>query len=232
VKDLELLPELLYQVTHTDMVDNLFVVGFASANGRESPQYVNATITGDLDEEMAYKKAVLKRIAAGAAGGSEGKVRFTYPVPDMIRSRFVEKPPYVSTALAADFEKGGGFRYCGAILPVDKIPEAWKKGVEIASSLGMSFLPGIQILGYCHSAMFGFVYPFNRAEEDKVERVRKAMKETGQAVLEMGGIPWKAEVDIQRKIVERMDPNTYELVSRIRRALDPNGIMNPGNWSR
>ena len=232
VKDLDLLPDLLNQVTHTDMVDNLFVVGFASADGQRSRHYVNAAITGDLDEELAYKMAVLKRIAAGGAGGDEGRVRFLYPVPDMIKSRFVEKPPYVSPALAADFERGGGYRYCGAILPVDKIPEAWQKGVEIASRLGMNFLPGIQILGYCHSAMFGFVYPFNRAEEDKVERVRQAMKETGQAVLEMGGIPWKAEVDMQRKIVERMDPNTYELVSRIRKALDPNGIMNPGNWSR
>ena len=28
----------------------------------------------------------------------------------------------------------------------------------------------------------------------------------------------------------RMDPNTLNLMKMIRQTLDPNGIMNPGNW--
>ncbi len=231
VKDVGVLPELLLQVTHTDMVDNLFVVGIASADGR-SRQYVNASITGDLHEEIAYKRALLQRIAVESSGAGERQVRFVYPVPDLIKSRFVEKPPYVSPALAADFQKGGGYRYCGAILPVDKIPEAWATGTRIASRQGLNFLPGVQILGYCHSCMFGFVYPFNRAEEETVERVRRAMRETNEAVLEMGGIPWKAETEAQARIVQRMQPSTHDLMKRIWRALDPNGIMNPGNWGK
>jgi FAD/FMN-containing dehydrogenase len=232
VHELGLLPDLLYRITHTDMVDNLFVVGFATLKGGELPQYVTASITGDLDEEIDYKKALFKRIAMEADAEAPGKVDFMYPVPDVFKSRFVEKPPFVSPALAADFQKGGGFRYCGAIIPVEKIPEAWKKGIEIAHRHGMDFTTGIQILGYCHSANFCFVYPFNRAKEEKVERVRHAMRDTNEAVLELGGIPWKAEVAAQRKIVEKMDPNTYELINRIRRVVDPNGIMNPGNWSK
>ncbi len=230
LRNVDLLPDLLYQVTHTDVVDNLFVVGFSSADGLQSRQYVSASITGDLDEEIAYKKALLERIVAGPAGAGGGQVWYRYPVPDIIKGRFVEKPPYVSPALAADFRKGGGYRYCGAILPVDSIPEGWAAGTRIASRLGLTFLPGIQILGYCHSCMFGFVYPFNRAEEDSVEQVRQAMRETNEAVLEMGGIPWKAEVSAQRKIVEKMDPVSHQLISRVRGLLDPNGIMNPGNW--
>ncbi len=228
VRDVELVPEVLCQIAQTDMVDNLFVVGFASAS-HESQKHVTASITGDLDEEIEYKKAVLKKIAAGY---EEARVRFDYPVWAPLKSRFVEKPPYVTPALAADFEKGGGFRYCGAILPVDKIPEAWRKGMEIAHRLGINFSAGIQILGYCHSTMFGFVYPFNRAEEQEVERVRKAMRETNEAVLQMGGIPWKAEVAAQRQIIEKMEPNTHDLMKKIWKALDPNGIMNPGNWCK
>ncbi len=228
VSDLELVPEVLNQIADMDMVDNLFVVGFASAS-HESHKYVTASVTGDLDEEIAYKRAVLKKIAAGY---EQEKVNFDYPVWDPLKSRFVEKPPYVSPALAADFERGGGFRYCGAILPVDMIPQAWRKGMEIAQRLGMDFSAGIQVLGYCHSAMFGFVYPFNRAEEQEVERARKAMRETNEAVLQMGGIPWKAEVAAQSQIIEKMEPNTYELMKRIWRAMDPNGIMNPGNWCK
>ena len=58
------------------------------------------------------------------------------------------------------------------------------------------------------------------------------MRETNEAVLQMGGIPWKAEVAAQRQIIERMDPNTRELMKKIWGALDPNGIMNPGNWCK
>jgi len=27
-----------------------------------------------------------------------------------------------------------------------------------------------------------------------------------------------------------MDPNTVQLIKKVKRLLDPNGIMNPGNW--
>jgi glycolate oxidase len=49
-------------------------------------------------------------------------------------------------------------------------------------------------------------------------------------MLKLGGIPWKAEAPAQKQIIKHMDPNTFELMNRIRAAIDPKGIMNPGNW--
>jgi glycolate oxidase len=34
----------------------------------------------------------------------------------------------------------------------------------------------------------------------------------------------------QKEIIRKMDPNMLALMNRIRFVLDPNGIMNPGNW--
>ncbi|MCI0481940.1 MAG: FAD-binding oxidoreductase, partial [Candidatus Dadabacteria bacterium] len=68
------------------------------------------------------------------------------------------------------------------------------------------------------------------ADPADVKRAQKALEDTNEAALEIGGIPWKAEVPAQQGIIKRMDPNTYELMGRIRKTLDPNGIMNPGNW--
>jgi glycolate oxidase len=31
-------------------------------------------------------------------------------------------------------------------------------------------------------------------------------------------------------VMERMDPNTLNLMKKLKELLDPNGIMNPGNW--
>ena len=78
--------------------------------------------------------------------------------------------------------------------------------------------------------MFSFGYPFNRADENNVDNTKKALHETNLSSLEIGGVPWKPEAPAQRLILERMDKNTLELMKRIKSLLDPNGIMNPGNW--
>ena len=227
--DLELIPELLRAITHTDMADNVFVIGSALADARGPVQFITISITGDLEEELEYKRAVFRKMAAEFGDGS-GTVKFMKDVPDLLKTRFVEKPPFVSPALAADFDKGGGYRYCGAILPTWQIPSGWKKGMDIARRHHKHYFYGIQVLGYGHSVMFGFVYTFNRADRSSVRDTSDAMKETNTMVLELGGIPWKAEASAQSDIVARMDANTLGLITRIRKVLDPNGIMNPGNW--
>lgn len=231
VQDLDLLPDILYRITQTDMVDNLFVVGAVPVgSGEEVPQFVTISITGDLEEELEYKRAIFRKVARESGNGNSA-VEFMEAVPPALIQRFLEKPLPVSPSLAADADKGGGFRYCGAILPIEKLPEAWRRGIEIAHRHQMGYRYGAQILGYCHSVMFGFVYHFNRADERSVERVIAAMEDTNKMTLELGGIPWKAELSAQKQILEKMEPNTFELMKRIKKVLDPNGIMNPGNWS-
>ena len=61
-------------------------------------------------------------------------------------------------------------------------------------------------------------------------RAEKALEDSNEAALRIGGIPWKAEAPAQKNILKQMEPNTYNLMNRIRKVLDPNGIMNPGNW--
>ena len=89
---------------------------------------------------------------------------------------------------------------------------------------------GARVIGLGHCMMFYFAYPFNRVDPSDVQRAQAALEETNRVVLDMGGIPWKAEVPAQQEIIQRMDPNTFALMNRIRAVLDPRGIMNPGNW--
>jgi glycolate oxidase len=78
--------------------------------------------------------------------------------------------------------------------------------------------------------MFFYAYAFNRADPSDVARAQAALEKTNKAVIAMGGVPWKAEVPAQREIIRKMDPNMFLLMQRVRATLDPNGIMNPGNW--
>ena len=150
-------------------------------------------------------------------------------IPTFAKGRFL-KTPMLEMTKFSDTKKGGGFEYVGAIMPVGLFPEAHKKGLEIAARHNTPYSMAVRTIGRAHSMMFAYAYAFNRADDEDRKKMQKALHETNMAVLELGGIPWKAEEPAQQLILEKMDPETYKLMSKIRAVLDPNGIMNPGNW--
>ena len=75
-----------------------------------------------------------------------------------------------------------------------------------------------------------FAYPFNRADLEDIENVSHALEDTNAAALKLGGIPWKTEASGQQLILQQMEPQTASFMKKIKDLLDPNGIMNPGNW--
>jgi len=78
--------------------------------------------------------------------------------------------------------------------------------------------------------MYAFAFTFNRADPDEMDRIRKALREAAEFTVEQGGMMWKPTIEEQKMIIERMDPNTLKIMKKIKELLDPNGIMNPGNW--
>ena len=78
--------------------------------------------------------------------------------------------------------------------------------------------------------MFSISFAFNRADPAMMERVKEALDEATEFALEIGGIPWKPNYLEQKMTMDKMDPNTLKLLQMVKKSLDPNGIMNPGNW--
>ena len=219
-----LISEGIFEVTQLDLIEDFFLIS------QEKPDWMDHVffiliISGHFEEEVAFKRKVFKRLFKEFKGG--GKFTFVEDLHPALEKRFLDVPPLA--ALAADFRKGGGFEYTGAILPIDKVPQAWKKGIEIAHKYGMvcSYVHQV-LLG--HSVMFGFNYSFNRADEEDIEKTRAALAESNQFTLDVGGMIWKGEVEAQHMMLRRMDPHTVQLIQRVKGLLDPNGIMNPGNW--
>ncbi len=87
-----------------------------------------------------------------------------------------------------------------------------------------------RIVGVGHSMMFAWTYAFNRADPGSMREAREALHETDDLVIELGGVIWKPGTYGQQLIIERLDPGTRALMRRIKEVLDPEGIMNPGNW--
>lgn len=225
-EDIDAAPDILCRVIHTGMAED---INYALA---PKPEYLNGfqmtvvNVAAHSEEELKMKK---KFIRASLKEYYESKDAGFMPVPPNMKANFLEVPQKALSKFA-DVRKGGGFEYVGAIMPLEKIPAACRAGMEITGRAGITYSLGARVVGRGHSAMFFYAYPFNRADTEEVAKVHRALEETNEATLRLGGIPWKAEVSGQQLIMEQMDPQTYGLMTRIRGLLDPNRIMNPGNW--
>lgn len=220
-KDPNNIPNLVSKITYTDLAEDFLL------SKTDKPDYVKdlilviVFITGDSEEELASKSKMIKRLYR--KNGAQ-----YMKMPERTIKGLLIKPQFA--AAAADFRKGGGFEYVGSFMPLENIPEASKRAAEISKKYGIITTQAFRIIGKGHCVMFAPTYAFNRADPLDMKNARDALDETNKLVLELGGIPWKTELAGQKLVVEKMDPNYKNLLKTIRKVLDPNGIMNPGNW--
>jgi FAD/FMN-containing dehydrogenase len=221
----ELIPEIIVELSDINLLENCFIITQEKPRWAQRIYYI-IVISGQSQAEFETNKRLHNQIFQK----HQDKVSPVNEEPALtpLRERFLGVPPFAATA--ADFRKGGGFEYTGAILPIEVIPRAWQSGIEIAHKYDLLYQLGIQLLPNGHSVMLAYSYPFNRAVAEEADRARGALDETNRLTLELGGVVWKPELPAQKLILERMDAGTLQLIDRIKKMLDPNGIMNPGNW--
>jgi glycolate oxidase len=222
VEDAELVPEVLYDITHVGMCEDLAAMSAAIPPMLDRLHHVVINISGDSKEELEFKRHLIYegKLQKYIKNGTGGIVTAA------------QDPERPKTSKTADWKKGGGFEYVGAIMGIEHFPEAYREGLAIAEKYQIGYSLGARIIGAGHCMMFFFAYAFNRADPDDIKRASDALEATNEAALKMGGIPWKAELPSQKQIIEKMDPSTFSLMNRIRDILDTNRIMNPGNWEK
>jgi FAD/FMN-containing dehydrogenase len=221
----ELIPEIIDELSQINLLENCFIITQEKPRWAQRIYYI-IVIAGQSQAEFETKKIIHNQIFQKY----QDRVSPVNEEPALtpLRERFLGVPPFAATA--ADFRKGGGFEYTGAILPIEVIPRAWQSGIEIAHKYDLLYQLGIQLLPNGHSVMLAYSYPFNRAVAEEADRARGALDETNRLTLELGGVVWKPELPAQKLILESMDAGARQLIDKIKKMLDPNGIMNPGNW--
>jgi glycolate oxidase len=220
-KESEVIPQLLYKVTHSDLTEDILLGAQGKPDWMKGYIFIIAYITGESQKELDKKEKKLKKIYR------KNGARYM-KAPPRIREVFLEKPQFA--AKAADFRKGGGFEYVGSFFPLEKVPEALERGIEISKKYNIIPTLGARVFGATHTVMVFYSYSFNRADPADIQNAKNALNDTDVMTLELGGIPWKGELEAQQLILEKMDPNYKYLLKTIKQQLDPNNIMNPGNW--
>lgn len=226
VEDAGLVPDIAYKLTHAGVAEDIIAVSQEVPPRMEGLQLINIVFSGDSEKELEFKRDLICEETLGSyvhkgVGG------------------FLEAPPEAKAVLlrrpqidriTADIKKGGGFEYVGAIIPVEAYPACWKHGVDISARHGIAHTLLARVIGACHAMMYSWTYAFNRADPATVQQAKEALHESDRLILELGGVPWKPGAYAQGRVMDRMEPGTRALMLKIKEFLDPNGIMNPGNW--
>ncbi len=220
VEDENLVPEILYELTHIGQSEDLIAFSAAIPPFSNRLHHISVNITGDSEEEMEFKRHMLfdGKLADYISRGVGGLVGV---------GQDIQKP---AISKSADWKKGGGFEYVGSIVPVSLYPECYRRGAEISTRHDIPYTVLGRVIGCSHGMMFSWSFAFNRADDDSVRHAREALHETDEMVLELNGTIWKPAVFGQSLMMDRMDPNTLQMMKKVKQMLDPQGIMNPGNW--
>ena len=222
----DLVPDIVFELTHTEMTEDIVIFSQPLPLIFKGNHHVTMFITGDTEEELEFKRKMVWDALDGFIKSKDGGFMW---VQSGMKPTLLEMPQRSVTRFA-DIKKGGGFEYSGPILLVERYPECSRKAEELSSKYNLGYSGMARIIGKGHCMMYGFAFTFNRADPDMMDRVRKALHEVSDYALDIGGVFWKATVEEQRMALDRMDPHTRNLMKMIKQNLDPNGIMNPGNW--
>jgi FAD/FMN-containing dehydrogenase len=220
------MPDIISRLTGVQVAEDMTPWMTPKPDWARGFLHINIAFGAHSKKELVFKRNLLQ---ASVRNYIDARSAGFLPLPPPQKGRFLEVPS-ADLVRFADLRKGGGFEYVGAIMAIEHFPEAYRAGLEIAEKYRVSHSMGARIIGAGHCMMFFYAYAFNRADPEDVARAQDALHATNTAALAMGGIPWKAELPAQQQIIEKMDQNTYALMNRIRNVLDPNHIMNPGNW--
>jgi FAD/FMN-containing dehydrogenase len=81
-----------------------------------------------------------------------------------------------------------------------------------------------------HFAILRFIERFDRRSEEETGRVRELNVALGRTLMDLGYVPYKCPEVLYDEVFERLDPGFRELMTRLKRAVDPKGILNPDRW--
>ena len=182
---------------------------------------------GNSEAELAARTELLR-------DWFRGEEDLQAPVPAESLARMVPHlAPLIELPASLDFLldfPGGGLTWVGSYGPTARYEEGARKGMAILEAHGFPpFLVSRPMAGG-HYGVLRFVACFDKGSPESVEAVSAAMTECCEMLLGIGYVPYKAPRWAARRMLKTADPGFVALMRRVKEALDPHGIMNPGRW--
>ncbi len=125
----------------------------------------------------------------------------------------------------------GGLTWIGAYGPCSQYETAWNVANDVFSR-HKKFTPWIyaKTFKHGHFGAMRTLLGFDRSNAEEVREARVLMQEMAEELMNVGYIQYKTPVWCTEMLLEKIDPNYALLMKKIKNAIDPNRIMNPGRW--
>jgi glycolate oxidase len=221
----ETIPDILYKLTDLEFLEDVNVWFQPKPLMFQGNFHVTLYYTGDSEAEIDFKRRMIWDALEEYMASKDGGFMSVQYMKDVLMEM-----PQRRIADFADVPKGGGFEYSGPITLIEHFPQYAAKVVELAEKYNVLYASSARLISGGHCMMYSISFAFNRKDPAMMERVKHALDEATAFALDMGGIPWKPNFGEQQMTLARMGPQARRLMKMVKENLDPNGIMNPGNW--
>jgi glycolate oxidase len=197
-----------------EAVETEFAFGF----GGEAGALLLVSVDGHA-EDVERDSAIVERVVRDGGGF------------DVVRSRArdeEEKLWDVRRALSPAIKKFGTMKFNeDVVVPRSRVPELVERVVEI----GKRFDTFVVNFGHAGDGNIHVNFMCDRDDAEAMRRAREAVRETFAVAVDLGGtISGEHGIGYVKApyLSMALDAATIEMMKKIKRALDPNGILNPG----
>jgi FAD/FMN-containing dehydrogenase len=195
----------------------------------EAEFFAYVDLGGFSREELEWKQLELMRML-GAANGHERRGMSVVRIGDLVRlapslAVFSKQPTTLSFLISHSF---GGMTWVGAYGPLSTFTESARSCMGIMESFGQ--LPTLvsRPMKGGHFGVLRFLTIFDKKDREQRMKIRAMNEAMAESLLEHGFVPYKPPPWAWKKLKARMSEPTLELMSRMRKAADPEDIMNRG----
>ncbi len=228
--------EFISELAKSNVCDDICAYSWTGTSGKkrfqlpERPRDIpeltmDLLISGKSQAELELKKNTIEKILAEVYRKGAKIEEYSRPSDIMEKVLMIPRPyPFM------DLLQGGGTEYLGCYVPIETTAIAYELGKEIVKKVKFQYLHFIRPLRGGHLLAILFIFPFDERNLNQAKLVKTCITEISEKIINLGGIPWKPSPTIQKTIQKFLDPVYIAFLKKIRRILDPNGIMARGQW--
>ena len=235
---------LMRALGRSGQLDDVGAIGWPAAKmlfGVEKPSldpapgepiaYLFADLSARGPAEMALKSALVEEeLAAARRGGAvlDGPIE----MDTLVRlspafQKFADYPTRLDFMLD---HKGGGLSWVGTYGPSARLERAHERAGAILRRHAFPPLLVSRPMRGGHFAVLRYIVTFDKAAPADVERVRKCNAALVESLVDDGFVPYKMPAWAAHQLRGRFDPGFVALAEKIKKALDPQGLLARGTW--